>query len=202
MTTPRRPLTALLSAVAALCAVTSCGIPTTGVVEAGGPASGVVPTVRIYLVADGALVAVPRRTVAPIDIQSVLTTLFQGPTPQEQRKGITTHLTPSRAVPVPTPTSPSTEAPSKAPTPPHPGYSAQVTAISDDLISVSLLPDAGPLTNLAASQIICTTLAAHSLTAPSPTPPRVNLTPPDGDPIQGDTTRCPEPEPTSARATP
>ena len=37
-----------------LLALTSCGIPATGVVEAGGPASGTLPMTRVYFVENGA----------------------------------------------------------------------------------------------------------------------------------------------------
>ena len=49
----------------ALLALTSCGIPATGVVEAGGPASGVLPLTPVYFVEGGRLVPVPRNTGRP-----------------------------------------------------------------------------------------------------------------------------------------
>ncbi|MEU4484592.1 hypothetical protein AB0H94_06810 [Streptomyces purpurascens] len=80
MTARRR---AALLAVPALCGLASCGIPATGVVEAGGPAGGVVPTVRVYFVADGKPAPVPRRAVTPIGAASAVEVLLQGPTAEE-----------------------------------------------------------------------------------------------------------------------
>ncbi|WP_327318542.1 hypothetical protein [Streptomyces sp. NBC_01235] len=91
---------AVLLCVPALCTLVSCGIPATGVVEAGGPAHGIVPTVRVYLVDGDALVAVPRRIAGQVGVESAVKALLLGPTEAERAKRLTT-LLPQ----VPTPTS-------------------------------------------------------------------------------------------------
>ncbi|MFD4258298.1 hypothetical protein ACFWR9_11880 [Streptomyces sp. NPDC058534] len=103
----RRGLPLLL---AALLPLSACGIPATGVVEAGEPATGVlepgrtsapspaesatvpVPTVPLYFVADGALVAVPRTVRGATDLGSTVLMLFKGPDGQQRREGLTTEL--------------------------------------------------------------------------------------------------------------
>ncbi|CAM5244486.1 hypothetical protein [Streptomyces aurantiogriseus] len=82
---------ALLVAPAAL-ALSSCGIPATDVVEAGGPASGIAPTTPVYFVRNGTLVAVPRRVPEAGDVRTALEALLQGPTAQERLKSLTTRL--------------------------------------------------------------------------------------------------------------
>ncbi|GAA5205918.1 hypothetical protein [Streptomyces thinghirensis] len=111
----RRRLPLLLAA--ALLPLTACGIPATGVVEAGEPATGVlepgrtatpsqaesvavpVTTVPLYFVTDGALVAVSRTTHGATDLGSTVLMLFKGPDEQEQKAGLTTELPPASVVP-------------------------------------------------------------------------------------------------------
>ena len=70
-----------------LLALTSCGIPATGVVEAGGPASGTLPMTRVYFVENGALVATSRTTELPGDPEAALQLLMAGPLAGEKRSG-------------------------------------------------------------------------------------------------------------------
>ncbi|MFI5682110.1 hypothetical protein [Streptomyces cellulosae] len=72
-------------------ALTSCGIPVTGVVEAGGPASGTLPMTRVYFVENGALVAMPRTTELPGDPEAALQLLMAGPLAGEGRSGEPKH---------------------------------------------------------------------------------------------------------------
>ncbi|MFM9445562.1 hypothetical protein [Streptomyces acidiscabies] len=85
MNTGRRAAPAL----AALLALSSCGIPATGVVEAGGPASGIAPVTAVYYVRDGALSAAARPTGLPGDPDDALSLLLTLPPPGE---GFTTHV--------------------------------------------------------------------------------------------------------------
>ncbi|MGV9455545.1 hypothetical protein [Streptomyces sp. NPDC003635] len=181
MTPARRCAPFLL---AALCALTSCGIPTTGVVEAGGPASGVVPTVRVYFVADGSLLGVPRPITAPVDVRKALEVLFQGPGELERAKRIGTALPPRtgmRSLP-PTPEEAQEAAPDDFVT---------VTE-REDGITVELSRAAGRLPDLAVAQIVCTATAARHVTDPREEPVPVTVEEADGRPVDGADVRCPE----------
>ncbi|WP_238697519.1 hypothetical protein [Streptomyces sp. E2N166] len=114
-TSARRRLPLLLAA--ALLPLSACGIPATGVVEAGEPATGVlepgrpptpsqaesvavpVTTVPLYFVTDGALVAVGRTTHGAADLGSAVLMLFKGPDEREREAGLTTELPPASVVP-------------------------------------------------------------------------------------------------------
>ncbi|MCL7364292.1 MULTISPECIES: hypothetical protein [Streptomyces] len=108
---------ALPVVLAALLPLAACGIPETGVVEAGEPATGVlqpgvtavpsetapeaVPLVKVplYFVEDGALTAVSRTVAAPGDLGSTVLMLFKGPDAQERGRGLTTELPPAAVAP-------------------------------------------------------------------------------------------------------
>lgn len=110
----RRALPVLL---AALLPLSACGIPETGVVEAGEPATGVlqpgvtaapsesapeaVPLVKVplYFVEDGALTAVSRTVAGSTDLGSTVLMLFKGPDARERRRGLTTELPPAAVAP-------------------------------------------------------------------------------------------------------
>lgn len=91
MSRTRRPSRiALLLTTAFL--LSSCGIPETGVVEAGEPATGIRPTYVLYFVGEGTLLAVRRHVLGPGGIETAVAMLFQGPDAQERGKGMTTEL--------------------------------------------------------------------------------------------------------------
>lgn len=103
--------------LAALLPLSACGIPETGVVEAGEPATGVldpgvtsapsesvpeaVPLVKVplYFVEDGALVAVVRTAPGPTDLGGTVLMLFKGPDDRERGRGLTTELPPAAEAP-------------------------------------------------------------------------------------------------------
>ncbi|MFK0115387.1 hypothetical protein [Streptomyces sp. NPDC090994] len=113
----RRALPLLSVLLGAACPLTACGIPATGVIEAGAPASGVrkpvtaatrpttpVPetsaaAVPLYFVRNGTLVPVIRTAAVPADPASAVSLLFQGPDSEERALGLTTEL--PRAVAMP-----------------------------------------------------------------------------------------------------
>ncbi|MFE1199871.1 hypothetical protein ACFW6E_45505 [Streptomyces olivaceoviridis] len=178
MNLPRRPLLLLFPA---LCALTSCGIPTTGAVEAGRPADGVVPTVRVHFVRDGALVAVPRRTTVPVGVESAVAALLRGPTLSERAKGMTTQLASPTTVP------PATD-----------GVSGE--SGSPDLVRVreiggrvfiELSPRGGKLNEVAAAQIVCTAVAAQRVASSSAEAAPVTVTDAGHRRFEGSTVRCP-----------
>ncbi|MFI8951558.1 hypothetical protein ACIGO6_34290 [Streptomyces sp. NPDC053750] len=146
----RRALPLLLTALLTLSA---CGIPATGVVEAGEPATGVlepgrtavpsetqptavpVATVPLYFVADGALVAVPREVPGTTDLAGTVLMLLKGPDGQEQEQGLTTELPPSAVAP---------------------------TVRTDGAAVVVQLPrSTGSLTDTAVDQLACTVAVAR-----------------------------------------
>jgi hypothetical protein len=81
---------ALLAAGALL--LCACGIPTTGVVGSGEPATGIRSTTTVYFMRKGGLVAVPRRTPQRADVEAAVKVLFQGPSTSDERAGVTSRL--------------------------------------------------------------------------------------------------------------
>lgn len=149
-------------------ALTSCGIPTTGVVEAGGPASGIAPTLQVYFVAGGSLRGVDRSLAGPVDVESAIRVLLKGPTRAERTEGLYTVL------------------------PPQASMMSHVTVTSRDgrvTIRLSAVPAGSG--DLAAAQLICTTVAAQRVIAPGADPQPVTVTGPGGLDIRGTGTRCP-----------
>jgi len=88
-----RPALLVLPAAVLLAA---CGIPTTGVVQAGGAATGIrqlVPGVpMLYFVKNGLPTPVQRTTGGPDGVEAAVKAVFAGPNAQERRDGLTTEL--------------------------------------------------------------------------------------------------------------
>ncbi|MGX2992817.1 GerMN domain-containing protein [Streptomyces sp. JNUCC 64] len=76
------------AAVLAL-ALTGCGVPPTGVLDAGPPAKGLATAARLYYVRDARLEGVSRPDRELSDVQDVTKLLLSGPTPAEQERGLT-----------------------------------------------------------------------------------------------------------------
>ncbi|MFI6930976.1 hypothetical protein [Streptomyces sp. NPDC050287] len=179
----------------ALCVLTSCGVPATGVVEAGGPARGVVPTIRIYLVKGDALIGVPRPVAAPVDVESAVQELLQGPSEAERVKGVTT-LLPLPGAPAPS------DVPSPTALPPgsfmqapqesaRPSDLVKVT-MRDDRVSIEMRTVEVELPDLATAQLICTAVAAQRVADPKAQPAPVTVTGPGGRRVEGTGARCPD----------
>lgn len=182
----RRTVPPVMLAVLGL-ALSACDIPATGVVEAGGPASGVPATVPIYLVQGDTLVAVPRRLPDAGEPSWAVEALLQGPTPQERRKNLTTHLpgSPELATPAPTPTTEAaTEGTARSGT-------IRVTA-QDGTVTVELLWYGAKLSSLATDQLICTAARAYLLTRRDLDSATVRVTGVMGGPVEGSDEGCPE----------
>ncbi|MFG2968223.1 hypothetical protein ACGFZS_33655 [Streptomyces sp. NPDC048288] len=193
MTLRRGARSALLLPVAAVCALTSCGIPTTGVVQAGGPAVGITPATRLYFVRDGALVGVRRGTDAPGDVESALRDLLRGPTEAELGKGLTTRLPLLSGLATAVPAVPVTGGAASA-VPETTGSADPVTVtVRDHRISVQLPVSSRELGDpgLAAAQLVCTAGAAQRVAAPDTEPDPVTVTAADGRRIGGASARCP-----------
>lgn len=171
---PRRPppsptaLVRLLALLApAVLLLGACGIPATGVVDAGEPATGVRPAALVYFLRDGAVVAVPRRTVSPVGVGSALVLLEKGPTEPERYQGLSSDLPPGTAL-------------------------SAVTEAGGQ-VWIGLPPAVGPLTGAAVEQLVCTAAAAATLlgAAPGTGTVRVVVTNSGGWQSEGDSETCP-----------
>ncbi|WP_053850829.1 hypothetical protein [Streptomyces sp. NRRL B-24085] len=180
MKLPRRvPLLALL-------AVTSCGIPATGVVEAGGPASGTLPLTRVYFVENGALVATPRTTEEPGEPEAALALLMEGPLAEDGRRlgGLSTEvpgLPTSAALPTAT-----------AETPGEPASDAPRVRVQGATMTVRLPPGVGRLTDIGVRQVVCTATFAYRLNRPSVGALTVEVADGTGRRVRGSDEGCPD----------
>lgn len=187
--------TALLLAGASALALSACDIPATGVVEAGGPATGIPATVPIYLTRDDALVAVPRRLADAGEPGTAVEALLQGPSPQERRKGLSSDLErqPGAARPTPPPTESSAQGAEgewKWPAEGE-GQGARVRTRSDR-VYVELPHYPGPLSPLAADQVICTAARAYLLVRRDLDSTTVTVTDATGRTVRGSDEGCPD----------
>ncbi|MET8167748.1 hypothetical protein ABZT34_26415 [Streptomyces sp. NPDC005329] len=184
----------------ALCTLVSCGIPATGVVEAGGPAHGIVPMVRVYLVESGSLVAVPRRPVGAVDAESAVRSLLEGPTAAERAKRLTTLLPPLTAAPTLAPTPVATPGASVAPvTGPSGGPADEARASAavsvnarSGVVSIQLHGLGEELADLAVAQLICTAAEAQRTTDIGVGAVTVKVTNELGRSVEGSDERCPD----------
>ncbi|HEY8979494.1 MAG TPA: hypothetical protein VIU15_07930 [Streptomyces sp.] len=149
MTAVRRALPAL----AALLTLSSCGIPATGVVEAGGPATGIASVTTVYFLRDGALTALMRPAEFPGDAGSALQLLLEGP-PSGQR--LDTEVRPPGSS-----LAPDTALGDSAPTP-----SAAVVTEDRGTLVVRLPSGMAELSDLGIGQVVCTVAAARRVSAP------------------------------------
>ncbi|MFJ9103083.1 hypothetical protein ACIRJM_31985 [Streptomyces sp. NPDC102405] len=143
-----------------LLALTSCGIPATGVVEAGGPASGTLPMTPVYFVENGALVAMPRTTEQPGDPEAALRLLMVGPLSGERRSGKVSTEIPGTPTAMAVP--PATDEPGDPPSPDTP----KVT-VKGDAMTIRLPAGMARLSGTGVRQVVCTAAAAYRLTRPS-----------------------------------
>ncbi|MFF0461737.1 hypothetical protein [Streptomyces mexicanus] len=127
--------TALTGLAVGLLALAGCGVPPTGVIDAGAPASGIPARTTVYFLAGTALRGVPRPTADGTDpVAGAVALLLAGPTRAEARQHLTTDL---------------------------PEVSAGVRVTSDgDTVTVRLPPGVGRLTDRGVEQLACT--AAHA----------------------------------------
>ncbi|MFD7934230.1 hypothetical protein ACFV4T_06795 [Streptomyces sp. NPDC059755] len=192
----------VLLCVPALWALVSCGIPATGVVEAGGPAHGLVPMLRVYLVENGSLVAVPRRPADAVDAESAVMNLLEGPTETERAKRLTTLLPPLTAAPTSAPTPLASVPPTPGPSGGSVAEAAASAAVSvnarNGVVSIHLRYVSEELSDLATAQLICTAAEAQRTTdtgtgtGPGAEAVTVKVTNARGRSVEGSDERCPE----------
>ncbi|MEU9874867.1 hypothetical protein [Streptomyces phaeochromogenes] len=126
----KRAVRAWLSLTAAALLLSSCGIPSTGVVEAGEAATGIRPAYVLYFVRQDTLLGVRSRVPGTFDIGTAVALLFQGPDAVLGRKGLTTEL---------------------------PRLTSPVTVRVDGArVSVELPPGTEPLSRTGLAQLTCT----------------------------------------------
>jgi hypothetical protein len=174
----RAPLLALL-------AVTSCGIPATGVVEAGGPASGSLPLTQVYFVDNGALVATPRTTERPGEPEAALLLLMAGPLTGEGRVGGLSTEVPG----VPTSTALPT---ATADAPGAPPMDAPTVTVKGDRMAIQLPSGMSKLSDMGVRQVICTAAAAYRLTRPSVGALTAEVADGAGQRVSGSDEGCPD----------
>ncbi|WP_431946799.1 hypothetical protein [Actinacidiphila sp. bgisy167] len=141
----RARLAALVTGLTAATTLTACGVPPSGVIEAGEAARGVPPrsrtaelgTVYLYFLRDGRLIAHARDTTEPGNLEGAVDMLFGGPNHDETAKKVTTEL------PVVT-------------------YGPKVSTESDGTVLVLLPEGVTPLTDPAMLQLACTVSAVGS----------------------------------------
>ncbi|MEV0263132.1 hypothetical protein AB0I49_17610 [Streptomyces sp. NPDC050617] len=128
--------------------LTACGVPQSGVIEAGEPASGMFSassqpptpaTVSLFFLRDGNLTAYPRRTGDAADLQAVVRLLFEGPTAAEAATA-TTQL-------------------------PRLTDAPRLTTGDDGMLSIRLPGGAAPLSRQAMRQLACTVKTVNHRTA-------------------------------------
>ncbi|MEU9166298.1 hypothetical protein AB0D34_00540 [Streptomyces sp. NPDC048420] len=167
-----------------LFALTSCGIPATGVVEAGGPASGALPLTQVYFVEDGGLVAMQRNTDQPGDPAAALLLLMEGPLAGEGRTGRLATEVPGPPTAVPAP-------PATSDTAGEPSSDAPAVTVQDDTMTIRLPSAMGALSDLGVRQTVCTAAAAYRLTRPSAYPLTAEVTGGGGWRVRSSDEDCP-----------
>lgn len=167
-----------------LLALTSCGIPATGVVEAGGPASGTLPMTPVYFVENGALVAMPRTTELPGDPEAALQLLMAGPLAGEGRSGRLSTEVPG--VPTAMALPPAIDEPTN-PLAGRPDSDGRGGRDGDPTP-----PGMDGLSDTGVRQIVCTAAAAYRLTRPSDATVTAEVTDGGGRRVTASDEGCPD----------
>ncbi|MEU1181174.1 hypothetical protein ABZ464_26715 [Streptomyces sp. NPDC005820] len=193
---------AALLVVTAGLALSACGIPSTGVVEAGGPASGITATTPLYFVQDGTLVAVLRAVPEAGDAAVAIEQMLEGPDVVERSKGWTTQVAraaePASLFPTPEPGQPQDD-PVEPDARTAPSASASAAepvraTVEDSRVSVTLPQGVfAERSDLAQRQLICTAGRARRLATRVTEPVTVTVTAADGTRVEGTDEDCPEP---------
>ena len=138
---------ALLSGLTAAVALTACGVPPSGVIEAGAPASGMVSpsatppstpaTISVFFLRDGELMPYPYRIGDAGNLEAVVRLLFEASAANEV-PAVTTEL-------------------------PRLTDAPRVAIADDGILSVRLPGETAPLSRRAMLQLTCTVNHAASL---------------------------------------
>ncbi|MEU9469707.1 hypothetical protein AB0D78_24325 [Streptomyces avermitilis] len=156
----------LLVGLTAALTLAACGIPTSDVIQAGAPASGIQPpsprpavpaAIPFYFLRNGELTPYVRKIGAPKGLGAIVGLLFDGPSPSEAVTA-TTELPRLRGAP-------------------------EVTNYADNTSSIRLPKDVPALSHLAMLQLACTVAQVTLPGVPLPTGTNGDggvQTPPDG----------------------
>ncbi|MEU9955725.1 hypothetical protein [Streptomyces sp. NPDC050982] len=170
----RRAVRSGLSLTAAALLLSACGIPSTGVVEAGEAATGIRPAYILYFVRQDTLLGVRSRVPGTFDIGTAVQLLFRGPDALLGRKGLTTELPPLAATPT--------------------------VRANGARVWVELPRGTRPLTRTALAQLTCTIADAHLVVSAgslsgggsdTASPTRVTVTIPGVRQAEGSGETCP-----------
>ncbi|MCP8710419.1 hypothetical protein [Streptomyces sp. AC04842] len=166
-----------LTATALLLVLTGCGVPTSDVIEAGSPASGMPgpapteaaaepATVPLFFLTEGELTAYPRPAGDAADLTSLIRLLLEGPNEKEGATSATTDL-------------------------PRLAGAPSVTLTDGATITVTLPDTPTPVSRTALLQLTCTIhYAATPFPQPSGETPRLRVTG-TGWTLTSPTTACP-----------
>ncbi|MFI2641109.1 hypothetical protein [Streptomyces sp. NPDC018610] len=151
---------ALAGLALTLLTVAGCGVPTSGVIDAGEPAVGASASIEVWFLDDGVPRGVPRRVPAKGDVVAgAVRLLLAGPTAAESAT-LTTSL---------------------------PAVRGEVGVTTDgDAVSVRFPAGVERLGPLAMEQLTCTVAEAHRLAAASPSPTARAGTPTSVPPLRAD----------------
>jgi hypothetical protein len=143
-----------LTGLAAALVVAGCGVPPSGVIEAGDPATGMTPGVNLYFLGhNGSLVAVPRQVPVGAGVATAVRLVFAGPVGIEGKE-VTTELPQLKIPPA-------------------------VTVENDGTFLVQLFEQVAPFSKRATEQLTCTVVAAPF---PDPVPTEVPSSVPTATP--------------------
>ncbi|MEU6488367.1 hypothetical protein [Streptomyces sp. NPDC046887] len=156
---PTRRTTALATLLLSLSLpLTGCGVPTSGVIEVGEPATGASSNTTVYFLADGELRPYPRGVPWGVEaVPAAVRLLFDGPAPYES--GAVTRLPRLTTAPR--------------------------TTLGRDGYTIHLPAGTPRLTPEAARQLVCTVTRTHdaALTGPpAPSPTTPTAAPPEAAP--------------------
>ncbi|WP_042424243.1 hypothetical protein [Streptacidiphilus anmyonensis] len=155
-----------LTLLAAVLLLSGCGIPATGVIQSGDPATGVTPAGPVlYFVVGGHLVPTSSPLAAPSDTGAAVKLLLSGPDVRERRLGMTTALD---------------------------GVPAPAVSVNGAEVTLRLSAGTRPLPPIAIRQLICTAAAARLTVGPdtAATGVTVVVTGPDGRLARGSSRDC------------
>lgn len=198
----RPPYRAALLIVGAALALCACGIPSTGVVEAGGPASGITATTPIYFVQDGGLFVVRRAVREGGDPAVAIEEMLGGPDVVERSQGVTTQVDwssgPESLIPTDdtSPVRDSTVQPAATAVPSPSETSHEPIRVTTEGSRVSIVLPKSVSTEfspLARRQLICTAGRARRLILRDSEPVTVTVTTAEGRRVQGTDEDCPDP---------
>jgi len=140
-------VSALVTGLAAALVLAGCGVPPSGVIQAGDPATGMTPGVNVYFLSGGSLVAVPRQIPFGAGVSTAVRLLFEGPLVPEAGK-LSTELPQLKLAP-------------------------EVAVETDGTVVIRLFEGVAPFGKIGMEQLVCTVAAAPRRAPPPAVPTSV-----------------------------